>query len=193
LFTRALLSFGIFLAVITPGTAFAARMVSETDWEPRPGDSFYVNTNDNWGYLLHHDSSEVLAFPVATGIQGTINYLGMRYYAGTPDANWIAKTASTQSDRTTFGPTGLFLRLFKNGDQYTRYGIHGHAYSQNWLTLLSRYKSAGCIVTSEQILQIIKTTFDVNGGQLEVTTSKNQDKIMQEMSIRDLREKALAL
>jgi hypothetical protein len=187
LFLRILLSIGVFCAV-GASSAEAARLISPDDWVPQSGDHFYVDLDANWGYILHPDSADILAFPVATGIEGTIRWLGMTYNAKTPEARWVTKTSHIQSDRFTFGPTGYFLRLYKNGDQYTRYGVHSHASVEQWLTLEKRYKSAGCIIVNEQILQILKTTFEVNEDGFTVITTRSDDRLWEELAMRERRE-----
>lgn len=150
---------------------FSAPTQSITQWEPREGDIFQVDVTTNTGYLVHPDGTQI-AFDVATGQQRNVYYLGRYYFAATPVASWTVNSSHIQPDRYTFGPKGKFLRLYKDGDQYTSYGIHTHKYIDYMLDspAASRYRSMGCILVSDKMMEVLMDTFENNGNTLQVTT-----------------------
>lgn len=74
-----------------------------------------------------------------------------------------------KSRSVTFGQNGTFLRLSYNHEE-TSYGIHSHLYVQKMLARDNRYGSMGCIIVSEDILDVLQETFRVNGDRLDVVT-----------------------
>lgn len=139
-------------------------------WLPEPGDALIIDTKANVGYLIHEDGV-FTSFPAATGQLKTVHYIGRRYKAKTPDQEWIASTLEYKLyDRVTFGKTGRFLRLFHDGEQ-TPYGIHGHRDAEKMLAEDSRFRSMGCIIVSEETLDILERTFKVNEGAFTVLTT----------------------
>lgn len=158
--------FGLALSVSSP----ALPEVKADDWQPLPGDRLVVDTKENVGFLVHENGAYT-GFPVLTGQRRTVHYIGRTYNATTPVARWTVKDKEVKGRSTTFGETGLFLRLLKNGNERTAYGIHSHLQFQLMLDQGNRYRSMGCILVSEEILQLIKTTFEQNGNTLEVATA----------------------
>jgi hypothetical protein len=146
-----------------------ARSAPLPDWIPIENDRFLVDVGQNVGYLLH-ENGEFTSFPVVTGQQRTVSYIGRTYQAATPLRSWIVNSLEYKDDFVTFGKTGAFLRLSKDDNTPTPYGIHGHASAETMLASSDRYRSMGCIIVSEQVLQIIEDTFLRNGNQLEVST-----------------------
>ncbi len=138
-------------------------------WEPRAGDNLIIDTEHNIGYLRHRDGSYG-EFRVATGQRRVVAYIGRVYNATTPVGSWVVKSHHTKADRITFGPTGSFLRMYRDGEDYTSYGIHGHALSAEMLTQDVRFESMGCIIVSEEVIHILEQTFEKNGQRLDVTT-----------------------
>ncbi len=138
-------------------------------WVPQSGDTFVVDTKENIGYLVHENAS-YLAFPVVTGQRKTVHYLGLTYDAATPDTQWRAESEEYKGDHITFGPTGRFFRL-SDDTEATSYGIHGHAYADAMLAKPDRYRSMGCIIVNERMLDIIEKTFNINNGLLDVLTT----------------------
>lgn len=136
------------------------------NWIPAAGDKLIVDVDTNIGYLIHNDDTR-LEFPVATGQRKYVSYLGMHYFAGTPKQKWVVKEMSIQSDRYTFGEEGKFFRMYSN-DKRTRYGIHTIANAEEIFEREKRYASMGCTLVTEEILNIIEKTFEVNGGELNV-------------------------
>ncbi len=151
-----------------PAPAYHA--VDNASWIPEAGDSMLVDTKENMGYLVHSDGA-YYTFPVATGQRRVVRYIGRTYNATTPERNWVVQSEQTKGDRVTFGPRGLFLRLFVDGES-TPYGIHGHRDSAKMIADPSeeRFRSMGCIIVDEEILTIIEKTFTLNGGSLSVQT-----------------------
>ena len=80
----------------------------------------------------------------------------------------------TQGDRITFGPKGRFLRLYKDGEEYTSYGIHDYAYIDKILSqdTEGRYFSMGCILVNQEVLDLLEETYTLNGNRLEVYTTQ---------------------
>lgn len=148
-------------------------------WVPAARDQMIVDTKNNVGYLVH-ESGESLSFPVATGQKRTVRYIGRVYNAKTPDRQWIAKTQEVKGDHVTFGPRGIFLRLFMDGgDTETAYGIHGHRDSAVMLAGDDRYRSMGCILVSEEMLTVILQELELSGGFFPVTTTNGIEQLAQ--------------
>ena len=147
-------------------------IIDKESWKPKKWDELRVDTENNIGYLIHFDGS-YLSFPMLTGQKRYVYYLGMHYFAGTPKKNWEVKSVDYKGDYYTFGPTGRFLRLFdvKNGmDQRTSYGIHSHKYIQEMLDSNNHYRSYGCILVTDDVLDLIYQTYLANGESLKVET-----------------------
>lgn len=147
-------------------TSKVARSI--TVWQPEKGDILEIDVATNTGRLVHVSDGFSITFPVATGQKRWVYYIGRYYYAATPEQNWEVKSLDIQPDRFTFGPEGKFLRLFKNGETRTSYGIHSHKYIDNMLAQDVRYKSMGCILVSEEMMDVLEETYNANGETLEV-------------------------
>lgn len=143
------------------------------DWTPEPSDHLIVDTSENQGYLLRVDNGFYTQFPVITGQKRVVRYLGMTYNAATPDWQWAVKSRHMKGDHITFGPTGRFFRLYKNGEQYTSYGIHEHRSEEKMFGEESRYQSMGCIIVQRAVLDVIERTWEINGERLEVVTQES--------------------
>jgi len=141
-----------------------------TEWEVRTGDALIVDTEMNVGYLIHRDGG-FMQFPVATGQRRVVRYIGRTYNASTPTTSWAVLDKEVKGDRTTFGKEGLFLRLYDE-DGETAYGIHSHRSIDSMLAMQDRYRSMGCILVSQSVLDIIEATFEGNGRRLDVVTLK---------------------
>lgn len=139
-------------------------------WYPHEGDMLYVDTQENLGYLIHPDGRRFV-FRVATGQKRTVRYIGLTYFAATPEANWLVKSHHIQGDRITYGPEGHFLRMYKDAAEYSHYGIHTHASADSMLQEKDRYASMGCVIVSESILDLLERTYVLNGNQLSVVTA----------------------
>jgi hypothetical protein len=159
------------LIVLNPSEPPAIAEVSAEAWEPMKDDRFLVDTKENIGYLVH-DNGTYAKFKVATGRNETVHYLGMTYKATTPTGTWKVKARNTSPDHITFGPGGRFLRLFKDGTEYTRYGIHDYAYLDDILAKDTdgRFFSMGCILVKPAILDTLEKIYALNGGEIEVAT-----------------------
>lgn len=158
----------VVLGITAPVTL--ASSVSVETWQPEIGDMFVVDTQANQGYIVHRDGV-FITFPVVTGKRAVVRYIGRTYKATTPEAAWVVKSRHTKGDRTTFGVTGSFLRLYRNGDESTPYGIHGHRYSERMLSQEERFESMGCVIVSEDVLNILEATYEFNHQSLIVLTS----------------------
>ncbi len=143
--------------------------MQSSDWIPGVGDTFLADTKNNVGYLIHKNNSGYLKFLIATGQRNTVNYLGRSYIATTPVREWAVVSREIKSDRTTFGKQGRFLRLSYNSEK-TPYGIHSHASIETMLSKSERYRSMGCILVSDDILDLMDETFDINDGSIAVNT-----------------------
>jgi hypothetical protein len=160
----------VFLFCALPVRAQAQERLSLGEWMPWAGDRLMVDTKTNSGYLVHTDGSYI-EFPVATGQRRTVHYIGLTYFAATPERTWSAETLENKGKSVTFGPTGRFIRLFHK-DERTSYGIHGHRDIAQMLESDKRYYSMGCILVGEEILNIIETTYNELGGFEVITVHK---------------------
>ena len=139
------------------------------EWEPRLGDRFIVDTNTNMGYLIH-TTGTYTSFPVATGKKEYVSYIGRYYYAATPNWDWEVQDLEIKWDRTTFGPSGRFLRMFKDGEDYTAYGIHEYLHEDEMFALEERFGSMGCIIVRKEIMDVLEETYQKNEGVISVKT-----------------------
>ena len=137
-------------------------------WQPDQGDALYIDTQENLGYLMHTNGQRFV-FRVATGQRRTVRYIGLTYFAATPEGTWVVKSHTIQGDRITYGPEGHFLRMYKDGET-THYGIHTHASAERMLADVDRYASMGCIIVSKPILALLEETYERNGEELSVIT-----------------------
>lgn len=142
-------------------------------WEASEGDFLTVDLSTNTGYLNSLDGT-VAEFPVVSGQKNVVNYIGLRYWAETPQRSWVIKNATIKPDRVTFGNTGSFLRMW-DANGFTHYGIHAYRYGEGLLSLEedNRYQSMGCILVSESVLDKIEEVLDANAAHgLRVVTYK---------------------
>ncbi len=137
-------------------------------WQSEKGDSLLVDTDANIGYLVHANGG-FTSFPVVTGQERIVHYIGRTYNAKTPNRRWVSESIQEKGKSVTFG-RGTFLRLSYEGEG-TPYGIHSHAYADTMLSRQMRYGSMGCIIVSKEILDIIIQTFTLNGHHLDVVTT----------------------
>lgn len=138
-------------------------------WVPQKGDIFEVNVQTNIGHLYHLDGT-TLEFEVVTGVRRVVRYIGLRYFAATPAANWVAQDMQIKKNRVTFGKSGRFIRLYKNGVNGTAYGIHPFGKENSMFKVPGRYGSMGCIIVREAVMDILVKTLEVNEGRLPVRT-----------------------
>jgi len=143
--------------------------VSLDNWHPQMGDRVVIDTKENEGYLIH-PNGRFTKFPVITGQRRWVNYIGRSYNAKTPAWDWVAKSKHIQGDRYTYGPTGKFIRLYRDGKERTAYGIHRHADEDIMFERKNRFQSMGCIIVRSHVLDVIERTFDVNEGNMTVIT-----------------------
>ncbi|MFA7681837.1 MAG: hypothetical protein WCX61_02285 [Candidatus Peribacteraceae bacterium] len=138
-------------------------------WEPQVGDALLIDTQNNFGYMIHPNGS-FFRFAVVTGQRRFVCYIGRCYNAATPTWEWRALSKEIKGDRVTFGPSGRFIRLFKDGEENTAYGIHEYKYEDRIFESPGRFGSMGCIVVRQPIMDMIEHTFDINEGDFEVVT-----------------------
>lgn len=184
---------GVLLALtMHASAAHAARMIPANQWITEPGDRLIVNVQTNWGYLFHERNADYFSFPVVTGQQRMIQYIGMHYFAATPTGHWTVMDDAIKTDHDTFGPTGYFLRLFDDSGRRTAYGIHGNAHSDTWLAqdIPYRFRSAGCIIVGDDVLSILKKSYAMNGNLLDIVTTGNQELIIEQVTEREAKDYA---
>ncbi|MEQ1849073.1 MAG: hypothetical protein ABL890_00595 [Candidatus Peribacteraceae bacterium] len=168
----------VLVALIQPTSAlawsFGSVLPSEeaetpiAEWTAKEGDAFIVDTKTNMGYLVHPDRGYT-SFPVVTGQRRAVRYIGRTYNATTPVRSWSSGDIHVKRDFTTFGSRGIFIRLFHEGEK-TPYGIHSHKYVDVMMARDDRFGSMGCVIVTEEILDIILDTYAKNADTLAVVT-----------------------
>ncbi len=143
-------------------------------WEASVGDRIFVDTKNNMGYLVHTDGLYI-AFPVTTGQRNWVYYIGRSYNASTPNWNWQAKSLHMKGDKVTFGPSGRFLRLYKDGEINTAYGFHEYRTDEEMFgtadepfAASERFKSMGCVILTADLMDLVVHTWEINGEVLDV-------------------------
>jgi len=167
--------------LVPAGTAASvpplAERVGFREWQASVGDKLLVDTQNNMGYLVHTDG-RYFRFPVVTGQRKFVCYIGRCYNAATPNWSWEALSKEVKGDRITFGPSGRFLRLFKDGSEHTAYGIHEYKYEDKIFSENNRFGSMGCIIVRKPIMDLMERTFDLNEGALPVLTQHGVDSML---------------
>ena len=136
--------------------------ISAENWKIEESDRILVDTKNNEGYIFHEDG-RYLNFPIVTGQRRWVYYIGQSYNASTPNWNWQMKSMHIKGDRLTFGPSGRFLRLYKDGVDRTAYGFHEYGQEDElFLGLDTRCRSMGCIVFRVPIMDLLVATFEQN-------------------------------
>ena len=131
-------------------------------WQPAVGDRFVVDTKTNEGYLVHTDGRYV-KFDVVTGQRNWVYYIGRYYNATTPTWNWVVKSKDIKGDRLTFGPSGRFLRMYKDGEERTAYGIHEYRHEKEMFEKREdRFQSMGCVIVRKSHMNLIEKTYKLN-------------------------------
>lgn len=159
----------LFGLVVAGNGPTSSAFIPVQEWVPMQHDRFIADTEANMGYIVHNDGSYT-EFRIGSGQQKTVHYMGITYDASTPLAHWEVKSTTIQTDHGTFGPTGFFLRLYQNGTEYTSYGIHSTGNINDILAGNDRYKSMGCLLVSNTVLDLLKKTYELNGDDLDVVT-----------------------
>lgn len=167
----------------TPGEYTPAPYeVSMDTWHIEEGDRIIVDTKENEGYIFHEDGSYI-NFEVVTGQRRWVYYIGRSYNASTPNWNWSVNSMHIKGDRMTFGPSGRFLRLYKDGEQHTAYGFHEYGDEEEIFTGMdTRFRSMGCIIVRVPIMNLLVDMFEQNGS-IDVIT---------QYGIEDLQETMMA-
>lgn len=164
-----LLSLIFGLQVVVSGPALPVQYIPVDQWVPQKHDRLIADTAQNVGYIAHENGAYT-SFPIGSGKRENVRYMGKSYYAATPSKKWTVKSTTTFKDRITFGKTGFFMRLYSEGTEYTSYGIHATDNIDDILASPDRYKSYGCILVSNDILELLAQTYIKNGHKLEVAT-----------------------
>ena len=164
--------FGLSIAV--GNSAAAIHPIPFREWVPAQHDRLIADTKSNTGYIAHEDGSYT-TFPIGSGMQKVVNYGSKTYDASTPSRNWIVKSTTIQTDKIDFGKSGMFLRLYSNGTDRTSYGIHATENIDWLLKQDDRYKSFGCVLVSNEVLEALLQTYTLNKGELEVATVDGLD------------------
>ncbi len=130
-------------------------------FESSEGDYFLVDIDDALGYLVNDDYKTYTVFPIMSGATRT----------PTPEEEWVIKEKNIQPNRTIFGETGEFLRMYKNnGDTRTGYGIHNYAFFEEEIENGTKYLSLGCILVAADIHDIIEESYIANGESMKMIT-----------------------
>ena len=156
------------LAILTASPASVQQTPLDT-WQPAKGDQFVADTRANMGYLIHRDGTYTTT-RIGSGRREVVHYMRITYNATTPSDGWSVGEIDTQTDRQTFGKDGTFMRLYRDGTQYTSYGIHSVANIDDMLKEDDRYKSMGCILVSDKVLAMLLQTYTLNNDSLNVLT-----------------------
>ena len=163
--------FGLVLAS-SSSAATDAGLPLPTDlqyWTPEVHDRFIADTESNLGYIVHDDGQYTM-FRIGSGKEKIVHYMGITYDASTPSDMWDVRSTTTfNNDHITFGKTGVFLRLTRGGEE-TSYGIHATANIDDILASDDRYRSEGCILVGNDVLQVLEKTYALNGNDLNVVT-----------------------
>jgi hypothetical protein len=164
--------FGLVVSSSSPAPAVTPNLPLPVDlqyWVPQKNDRFVADTKANLGYIVHDNGSYTM-FRIGSGKEETVHYMGITYDASTPTTHWEVKSTTVfNNDHITFGKSGLFLRLSRDG-QDTSYGIHATANIDDILASNDRYRSYGCILVSNQVLGILSSTYTLSGNKLDVVT-----------------------
>lgn len=141
-----------------------AHEISAENWEILRGDKVIVDTKNNQGYIFHKDG-RYFNFEVVTGQRRWVYYIGRSYNASTPNWNWTAKSMHIKGDRLTFGPSGRFLRLYRDGTDRTAYGFHEYGDEDEIFNGMdTRFRSMGCIIVRAPMMDLLVQTFEQNGS-----------------------------
>ncbi len=146
----------------------------EMSWMPKKGDYITVDLENSQGYIFREDQSDYFSFPVVTGQKRNVYYIGKYYYAATPAKEWYIRSKNIQSDRITYAQSGEFLRLYHQGER-THYGFHGHRDAEVMMTDdLGRFRSMGCVIVRDDILDLLEEEYLVNDQNLKVVTTRTE-------------------
>lgn len=148
-------------------------LVEINTFEPAGGDYLVADIERSVGYLVSPEHHEIMPFVLLSGQKRFRGYFSGEYYEGTPEMDWVVRQLDIKGDRVTFGDTGRFFRMF-DGEGRTAYGIHSHKYFQYMSDSDNYFRSLGCLIVSDDVLDVIQKSFELNGEILNVTTAKLQ-------------------
>lgn len=162
--------FGLMLGGPSP---IAVQQIPLQEWVVQRNDRFIVDTQSNMGYLVH-ESGNYTSFKVGSGQRKTVRYIGKTYNAATPSKYWEVQSTAVFGDKGTFGKSGRFMRLYMDGELETSYGIHATGNIDEILAsdVDGRYKSMGCVLVGDDVLDILYKTYELNGKMLQVATAE---------------------
>lgn len=172
LFSLLVLVFAPFISLMATATSKGGGYVGITRFQPSKGDYVLADTKYNVGYIFNDVTGFFTSFPILSGQKRKVCYGGSCYHAATPERTWYVKEKNIQTDRYTFGETGEFLRLYYKGD-HTKYGIHGVQYFEDMVNSDNRYRSMGCILVADDVLDLIEESYLANENNLKVVSTKN--------------------
>lgn len=158
--------------------------VTGESWAIEQGDRVIIDTKNNEGFLFHTDG-RFMRFPIVTGQRRFVSYIGRYYNASTPNWQWEAKSLHIKGDRVTFGPSGRFLRLYKDGSLHTAYGFHEHRDEQEMFAegASERFRSMGCIIVTAQMMDLIVATWEVNEESMAVISQHGIENLQEVMAM----------
>jgi len=140
------------------------KFVNFVDFHSAVGDYFMVDIDAGFGYIMNDDLGRFTAFPVMTGARGT----------PTPEEHWVILSKHVKGNHFTFGRTGEFLRMYrvKDGEKpkRTAYGIHNYALFDEKVADDTKFLSLGCVLVSEDVLNIVEESWLVNGRAMDIYT-----------------------
>lgn len=167
-------SFGVANAETWDIKAFRFRELNSEHWdlskyevfEASEGDYFLVDIDDAVGYLVNNSSNTYASFPIMTGAKRT----------PTPEKEWVVKEKNIQPNRTIFGETGEFLRMYTDeGGTRTGYGIHNYAFFEEEIENGTKYLSLGCILVSASVHDLIEKSYLASGENMKMITTNDVD------------------
>ncbi len=161
---------GLTISNFIERSALQWESVDVENFIPSQGVYFQADVSKGVGYLINQENRTFTKFPILSGQRQYVCYIGRCYYGATPEQEWIVKEMNIQYDRITFSESGKFLRLYANGDTRTSYGIHGHAHFDYMLQKDTIFQSMGCILVSDDVMDVIEASFYANGNTISVLT-----------------------
>lgn len=174
----------LFGLVISTSAPLGTTYIPLPYWEAQRGDRVIFDTQENIGYIVH-ENGDYTSMRIGSGKKKVVSYMKRRYNAETPVGYWQVQSTTIQGDRGIFGKSGLFLRLYYDGDDRTSYGIHATGNINDILARDDRYISMGCILVGDDVLAILHETYKLNGDMLEIATTYgiNEELLVQTLNI----------
>lgn len=146
-------------------------VVTLSTFEAGSGDYMVADIERSVGYLVSTEHHEIMPFVLLSGQKRFKGRFGGVTYEGTPEIDWVVRQMDVKGDRVTFGDTGRFFRMF-DGESRTAYGIHSHKYFQYMSDSDNYFRSLGCLLVSDDVLDVIQKSFEANDNILNLKTTK---------------------